>query len=186
MKGFKFPLLVASLSVLMIGCQEETQFDNDFVLMDEVTQKDVYKTLDECMADWQDASICAPLSEQEVAEQNKQLQQFHQSNSGTFVPIIMGSFHGPEYSTGTRSIIHNGKVYTPTKHSYMTSTRPGMATPGYMTAKSSYLKANPQARQMFPHSVSKPQSFSAKSTSGSVRRGGFGSTGRAGGGFGGG
>ena len=186
MKNFKFPLLVASLSVIMAGCQEQTEFDNDFVLMDEVTQRDIYKSLDECMADWADATICAPLSEQQVKEQNAQLQQHAQSNGGVFMPIIMGSFGGPEYSTGTRSIIHNGKVYTPSKHSYMTSTRPGMATPAYMTAKSSYLKANPSARTMFPHSVQRPSTFSGKSTSGSTRSGGFGFTGKAGGGFGGG
>ena len=180
-KKMLFPMALTALTIALAGC---TQDENDYYVIDqEVTKQDVYKTLDDCMADWGDAQLCQ-------AQPNPQGQQVQQSGSTTFMPIILGSFSGPEYHYSDRKAIHNGKVYNPKGTHAYASTKAAPASAAYMATKSSFFKSNPTiAKQAFPGTTNMTTKggmmSSSKSSSGSVKSGSFGGAGKSGG-FGGG
>ena len=97
MRQPKYTLAVAILAASLAGCdyQEEPQ---------EVT-RDVYKTLDECMLDWNDAALCGQAAQAQAQIEAAQAQAAASGTGGgngagfIFMP---GAFYGPEYHPSSR------------------------------------------------------------------------------------
>lgn len=150
-KYIQLPLVV-TLAATVAAC--DTTASNP---EEKVTQRDVYASLEDCVADWGDTELCE--RQQKEAHEHAEKMAAAQSHSGgggvAFVPM----FFGPSYS-GERTVTHNGRTITPSGYSsgrtanYVTNTATGNRVVSY----------------------SKPGTMSTHATS-AVSRGGFGGSG---------
>lgn len=78
-----------------------------------VTKRDMYATLEDCVADWGDTELC----EREMKESRAHVQKMAEAQaktSGASMPVILPMFMGPSYSGDTRSYTTPaGKTITP-------------------------------------------------------------------------
>lgn len=155
--------LVVALATTVSAC--DTTDSSDI----KTSQRDVYKTLEDCVADWGDTELC----ERQQAEAKALAEKQAQSSGGngshvSFVPIFLG----PSYSPSDRSAYVNGNRYVPpstkatSTASYLRNTKTGVVSaPSYRAPSPSTFSPSAPARPAF----SAPTS--------SVSRGGFGATG---------
>lgn len=155
-KVISLPLVVA-LAATVSACD---MTGNDQV----ASQRDVYKTLEDCVADWGDSELCEKQMADAKAEAEKKAAQSN-SNGGSHVAIIP-LFFGPSYSPGDRYVYRNGERYIPT-------TSKASSTAAYFRNTKTGVVSKPSFA-----SPSKPTFSSFSKPSGVVSRGGFGSVGR--------
>ena len=119
-------------------------------------QRDVYRKVEDCIADWGNPELCAKVADAEA-------KQFAQSvgvdGSGGHSSVI---FWGPSYYPDARSVHYNGQTYSPATSRAMS--RPFSVAP----SSSAFARTSPGTAARSP-SVS----------SGAVSRGGFGSSGHS-------
>lgn len=137
--------IASILSSTVVACDPGSQ----------VTQRDVYHNLEDCVADWGDVELCQKtLSDAEA----KAKQASSNGSTSAFV------FFGPSYMGSDRYVSHNGQVYAP-------STTRAAST------------ANFTGSSITPSSFSAPRaatsSITPKPSAVTTTRGGFGSTGSA-------
>lgn len=149
--------IVVSLATLVAACDMSGEEKK-------VSQRDVYASLEDCVADWGDTELC----EREIKEAREHAEKMAAANSkngANIIPIIMG----PPYFDGYRSISHNGREFTPKS---TTSTRTANFTQTPSGRVISYTPPNTSATQA-------TQAAKAAGTprSAFVSRGGIGATG---------
>ena len=161
-KVINLPLVVA-LAITVSAC-DTTSSDET-----KISQRDVYTSLEDCVADWGDTELCEKQQAEAKALAAKQAQSSG-GNSMAFVPIFLG----PSYSPGDRSTYLNGNRYTP-------ATSQAASTASYLrNSKTGVLSAPSYAAPTKPtFNPSNPRP-SFTSPAGGVSRGGFGSAGRGG------
>lgn len=125
-----------------------------------IGQRDVYNSLEDCVADWGDTELCT--QQMKEAREHAEKMAAAQAKSGGSVPAILPIFWGPTYYGDTRSVTHNGREYTPTSSK---ATRTANVFNGPNGARTISYAA--------PPTVTK----SASGATTTVSRGGFGSTG---------
>ena len=147
---------------------------------EQAVQRDVYtgpKAMEQCVADWGNAELC---NRRLTAEEAKQIAAQQRSSGGGSNPIFLYSggygYMGPSYS-GERAVTHNGQRYVPSySRARQVAAFNARPTPG----------AKPMGfSKPMPSGVSRVSSGVARTATGPITRGGFGSVAR-GGGFGGG
>lgn len=104
----KFPILLSILMAgTMTGCspvEPEEEVTS--------TQKDAYKSLQDCMDDWGDKDLCMQAQETMQAQANAQAQA-NQQGGDTNVAVVP-IFYGPEYYSGQRTAYNaHGKAVFP-------------------------------------------------------------------------
>jgi hypothetical protein len=100
----RYTLAVPLLAAALVGCEPQEE--------PVVTTRDVYKTLDECMLDWNDAALCGKAAEAQAQVQSAEAQaeaakSAHTSGGGDSSALLTGmllanAFRGPEYVPGER------------------------------------------------------------------------------------
>lgn len=134
------------------------------------SQRDVYHSLEDCVADWGDTELCQEQMKEAREHQEKMAAAQAQSGSGaSIIPIPM--FFGPSY-VGERSVVHNGREITPSS-TKAARTATIVTNPATNTRTFSY---NPPRMPSTPASVSAARAGGAAAVS-SAARGGFGSGG---------
>lgn len=157
-------LVVAlAATVIVTACDTTTNTPSEATDSKSVSQRDVYHSLADCMADWGDSELC----DKQQAEAKALAQQQAQNSGGhstSFVPIFLG----PMYSPGDRSAYMNGNRYSPATQgaastaTYLRNNRTGVVSaPSYVSPSKPTFGA--------PSVASRP----SVSSSG-VSRGGFG------------
>jgi uncharacterized protein YgiB involved in biofilm formation len=178
-KSSRIVLLLASAGLVapfIQGCSDEME-DSMVAEAHAPVKRDVYASMEECIADWGDKDLCVKAAE--MASQ----QQAQQSSGGTYSngAVVYHHFYGPEYSySGDRYITRNGQIYRPTSNSAVSSSR-FTPTPQFVQRRYDALSQLRQAGQYKPNPVhveaGKASLASRGMTTGSVARGGFGKAG---------
>jgi uncharacterized protein YgiB involved in biofilm formation len=173
MKKISTLALVAILASSVAACDDKTNTSTKSADLPEksesprIGQRDVYNTLEDCVADWGDTELCQ--QEMKAAREHAEKMAAAQAHSGggTVVPMI---FWGPTYYGSERSVTHNGVTRTPT-----TSTATRTANIWNSPNGARTISYAPPAKVVSTPSGIKttvsPSSFT------SVSRGGFGATG---------
>jgi uncharacterized protein YgiB involved in biofilm formation len=91
-----------------------------------IGQRDVYHTLEDCVADWGDTDLCT--QQMKEAREHAEKMAAAQAKSGSSGASIVPIFWGPTYYGDTRSVSHNGQTVSPTT-SKATRTANIMTTP---------------------------------------------------------
>lgn len=132
----KFPILLSILMAgTMAGCspvEPEEEITS--------TQKDAYKSLQDCMDDWGDKDLCMQAQETMQAQANAQAQA-NQQGGGTNVAVVP-IFYGPEYHSGQRTAYNaQGKAVFPKgNHAYRVSP-PLKPSNTYLSRRSAAMQA---------------------------------------------
>lgn len=155
MKKISHLSLIVLLAGTVAACDEKTSEEKKHI-----GQRDVYNTLEDCVADWGDTELCQ--QEMKAAREHAEKMAAAQSHSGGGSPIIAPIFWGPTYYGDSRSVSHNGKTITP---STSTATRTANIWNSPSGARTISYSAPPQV-------VKSPTGVSA-----TIPRGGFGATG---------
>lgn len=166
MRKISLPLVVA-LSASVSACDMSPSDE------DKPSQRDVYSSLEDCIADWGDTALCERQMS-EAREHELKMAQANRDNGGgsaAFVPL----FFGPSYYGDSRAVDYNGRTYAPATSR---ASRTAFFTPNKSTGTitRSYMPPKP------PTPTAKPSIFSSTprgitSSTTSASRGGFGSTG---------
>lgn len=156
MNIIRLPLVLLLATTVSACDMTSTDTNSD----EKPSQRDVYRSLEDCVADWGDTELC----ERQIADAKKEAEKLAaQSGSGShvsFVPI----FFGPSYSPGDRS------VYTQTGQRYSPATTRATSTATYLrNARTGVISPKPPI-------ISRPATPTPHSSI--VSRGGFGATGR--------
>lgn len=161
-KYIQLPLVVA-LSATVVACDTTEQTPSE-----KISQRDVYNSLEDCVADWGDQELCESQMK-EAREHAEKMAAANASHGGSSV-VVLPMFFGPEYS-GSRSYTNSsGRTITPVTNNtsrtatYATNLANGSRAVSYF--------AGPKN----PPGVSLPTTRSPVAST-SVSRGGFGSTG---------
>lgn len=133
-----------------------------------ISQRDVYNSLEDCVADWGDTELCTQQMKEAREHAEKMAAAQGHSGGGTFI------FWGPSYFGDSRSINHNGKTITPTTTNATRTANVWNGPNGARTISYAAPKA-PVASGV----VSSAPKVSAPALTSSVARGGFGATGAA-------
>lgn len=169
MKKISLPLVVA-LAATVSACDMAPDDDKP-------AQRDVYSTLEDCIADWGDTALCERQMT-EAREHELKMAQAQRDNGGgssAFVPLFMG----PSYYGDSRAISHNGQTYAPATSRasrtafFARNPATGSVTKSYVAPKAPTPSASPSRA---PSWASSSPSLSKGMTS-TASRGGFGSTG---------
>lgn len=133
------------------------------------SQRDVYSSIEDCIADWGDTDMCEKnmADAKEAAEAAKIAAAQNPGFNPAFIPIFLG----PSYSPGERYANYNGQRYIP-------STQRAVSTSTFVRNPKTGVASAPKYSQ--PSSVTQPSRFVNPSPS--TPRGGFGSTGASKGG----
>lgn len=151
--------LVVVLASMVTACDTTDHSNED---KPKITQRDVYNSLEDCVADWGDTDLCTQQMK-EAREHAEKMAKLQGNNSGAaFVPI----FWGPSYYGDTRSVTHNGQTITPATSK---ATRTANIFNGPNGARTISYAAPPKV-------VTSPTGSATKPTT-TVSRGGFGATG---------
>lgn len=158
--------LVALLATSVAACD----FSSTPQDLEKPKQRDVYTSLEDCVADWGDTELC----ERQIDKARERAATAVASHSGG-VPAIIPIFYGPSYYDGNRSYVSpkTGSSITPATQKAAQAaafTRPG--TPPV------FRSVSPVAAPVSAVASGARSSVSSSSSS-SVSRGGFGSTGHA-------
>lgn len=100
--------LVAILSTTVAACDDKSSETSENKTR--IGQRDVYTTLDDCVADWGDTELCQ--QEMKAAREHAEKMAAAQGHSGSAIPSMI--FWGPTYYGDSRSVVHNGVTRTPT------------------------------------------------------------------------
>jgi hypothetical protein len=157
----KLPLVVA-LAVTVAAC--------DMTDQPKTAQRDVYNSLEDCVADWGDTELCQQQMKEAREHQLKMAEA--QAKSGGNASMIPFIFMGPSYYGDSRAVTHNGQTIVPKSTNSVRTANFTPTTGGARTV--SYTPPNTTATQSTLSRVSAGKSaFSSTSTS----RGGIGATG---------
>lgn len=134
------------------------------------SQRDVYNSLEDCIADWGDQELCEREIKNSREHEEKMAQARAAQGGGGVMPVPM--IFGPTYYGDSRSVSHNGRTIAP-------ATSSSSRTVNYTTSPAgnrviSYTAPRPPTPSAAPSSII---SRGVSSPSPSVTRGGFGSSG---------
>jgi uncharacterized membrane protein YgcG len=175
MKRGTLPFAIA-ISTSIVGCDTTGPVAS-------TTHRDVYHSLEDCVADWGDVELCEQQMK-EAREHAEKLAAAHAQQSGsTVIPTIVPMFFGPEYiGTSRTHTTPAGQTYVakannservatyvtnPATNTRTISYSPGGKTSGIRSSLPTYTVGAPN----------RPAGGSGASTS-STARGGFSSSGR--------
>lgn len=150
--------LIALLSASLVACDPGSQ----------IVQRDVYHSLEECVADWGELELC-----ERQQKQNEEKAKAVASAGNTAAAII---FFGPSYHGNDRYVAHNGQTYAPTSsRARSTASFAGAASRNPI----SFSNPRPAATSVSPTPSQSTRSAPVGSVSNgaTVSRGGFGSAG---------
>lgn len=105
----KVPVLL--LAGMLNGC--------DYDPAEEPVQRDVYKSLEDCMADWADKTMCLKAAELQEGQRKKIADNQQHGSTVIMQPYY---FYGPEYVPGSRISYHNGAAIIPRSSNFVQST----------------------------------------------------------------
>jgi hypothetical protein len=96
----------------------------------EPVQRDVYSKIEDCMADWGDAKLCA----QAAKPENQQQQQQYAGHSH---PVFVQPYYffGPEYAVGNRATYYEGRQVSPRSNLAAVRTAPAAPSAGFVSAR---------------------------------------------------
>lgn len=170
--------LVVLLATTVAACDDKTPTSEE---KKHIGQRDVYNSLEDCVADWGDTELCQQEMKAAREHAEKMAAAQAKSGSGGGMPIIAPIFWGPTYYGDSRSVTHNGVTRTPTTS---TATRTANIWNSPTGARTISYSAPPKVVTS-PSGVSStgtptvPRAgfTSSSSPATSVARGGFGATG---------
>lgn len=156
-KYISLPIVVA-LSATVAACDTTEQTSTE-----KISQRDVYHSLEDCVADWGDQELCENQMKEAREYAEKMAAAKGQNNSSI---VVLPMFFGPEYSGNRSYTDKNGKTITPaTNNTSRTATYASNLSTGTRTVSYAAGPKNPPG-------VSLPPAVTS-----TVSRGGFGSTG---------
>lgn len=135
----------------------------------EIKQRDVYHSLEDCVADWGEVELC----ERQIAQAKADAEKNKQTSSSSSVPAFI--FFGPSYTGSDRYVAHNGRTYVP-------STTRAVSTGHFTGSNPTPVYRSPTAvsATVTPHSSSVTSTVrSPSATAATTSRSGFGATGSA-------
>jgi hypothetical protein len=94
----------------------------------EPVQRDVYSKIEDCMADWGDAKLCA-----QAAKPENQQQQYAQ-HGGHPVFVQPYYFYGPEYVPGNRVTYYDGRQVSARSNLAAVRTSPATPSAGFVSS----------------------------------------------------
>lgn len=152
--------LIVALSIFIGAC--DVTEDTTQTHKEKVEQRDVYSSLEDCVADWGDTELCQQQMKEarEHAEKMAELRAKQGGTGTSFVPI----FFGPSYIGDNRSITKpDGSTVTP---------------PQNRAGRTANITTNPITNtRTFAYTPPKPPTPPQTVPSTNVSRGGFGTTG---------
>ena len=164
MKRGTLPFAIA-ISTSLVAC--------DTTGADRVAHRDVYHSLEDCVADWGDIELCEQQMK-EAREHAEKIAAAQAQHSGGTVPLIIPMFMGPEYIGSSRThTTPSGQTFVAKSNNaartatFTTNAAAGTRTISYAPGP----KANPNALPTY----SVPR---AANPSSSTVRGGFSSSAR--------
>lgn len=134
MSDRKFPFALAILmAATLTACSGDVE--------DETveTQRDVYKTLDDCLSDWGDKEMCMQAANAQAQANAAQQQQQQNAGGGSVVPVFIPMFYGPEYDVNKRvAYSKSGNVISPKGNHAFRKTPRLQPSGSYFSKKSAF------------------------------------------------
>lgn len=171
MKNYIHLPLTVALAITVSAC-DTTDHSNE----KKPSQRDVYASLEDCVADWGDIELCQQEMKESREHQEKMAAARASGSSGgsTFVPIFMG----PTYYGDSRSVVSpSGNTVSPaTNRATRTANYTPMATGGRSLSYSAPKTPTPGVSPSSVMSRGPAGTVTSTATS-TAARGGFGATG---------
>lgn len=132
------------------------------------TQRDVYRSLEECVIDWGDEQLCLKAQQEATARAAAQNAGSGSGGYHSSSPVVI--WHGPEYYGSNRYGYHNGQMIRPRAQNSFTTQQQPTSTQFKQNYNNSVRQAS--AGQSPGKSASGSSTSSAGKTTGGFGRGG--------------